>query len=164
MGIDQVRRDVYEYLYRHQRAALDDIIDAIDSDANTVYGACKHLKWDDYLDADTGNNEFWIETQVPGLCAECNAETELNDEILEVCPECGWQETWTCGECGATEHDSMEFPLSQKFDAEVEVDVTCESVYITPVDGGSGFAFDHAEFRAMVELFNSSEYTAGTDW
>lgn len=154
MSIDQIRSDVYDYVYCQGRSTLDEIIEAIDADANSVYGACKHLKWDDYLEADTGNNEWWLsDKDIPGLCPECNAEAEYGDVIQLECPDCGWEETWTCNRCGDEEHDAIEFN-------EVEIDVTCQSVYITPTDGGNGFAFTHSEFCGIMEHFNESEYTA----
>lgn len=151
MSIEQVRHEVYDYLYVHGRSELDDIIDAIDSDANTVYGACKHLRWDDYLECDTSTEEWWIETEVPGLCPECNAECDYGETIQLDCTECDWEQTWTCGSCGAEEHDAIEFE-------EVEIDVTCESVYITPVDGGDGFAFTHGQFQLIIDHFVESDY------
>jgi hypothetical protein len=60
---------------------------------------------------------------------------------------------WTCPRCGHESHDEIEFNG-------VEVDVTCQSVYITPVDDGDGFAFTHAEFRGIIEHFKQSDYTA----
>jgi len=157
MSIDQIRSDVYDYVYCHGRSELDDIIDAIDADANSVYGACKHLKWDDYLEADTGNNEWWLGADIPGLCPECNTESEYGEGIELVCPNCGWEETWTCDSCGAEEHDTM-----MVADGNIEVDVTCKSVYLTFTDdsGDPGMAFDHDEFAEIAEHFNESEYTA----
>jgi len=36
---------------------------------------------------------------------------------------------------------------------EIEVDITCSSVYITPIEGGNGFALDHEDFKKVVEEF-----------
>jgi len=152
MTMNEVRHEVYDYLYVHGRSELDEIIDSIDDNPNTIYGACKHLRWDDYLECDTSTEEWWIETEVPGLCPECNAECEYS--------ECDWEQTWTCNRCGAEEHDAIESPTDDSFPSELEVDVTCQSVYITPVSGGDGFAFTHSEFRGIIEHFNESEYTA----
>lgn len=38
---------------------------------------------------------------------------------------------------------------------ELEIDVTCESVYIVPTDDGDGFAFDHDEFRRIIDHFET---------
>jgi len=151
MTMNQVYHEVYDYLYVHGRSELDEIIDAIDNDPNTIYGACKHLRWDDYLGCDTSTEEWWIETEVPGLCPECNGECGYGDTIELVCTECDWEQTWTCGNCGAEEHDAIEFEG-------VEIDVTCESVYITPVDGGNGFAFTHGQFQLIIDHFAGSDY------
>lgn len=150
MSLTETKREIYEYLYRVGTAELDQLVEAVDNDANSVYGAAKHLKWDGYLGADTGNNEWWVEVQVPGLCPECGDETQYGDGILEVC-DCGWSETWECPNCGSEEpHHAIEFE-------DVEVDVTCESVYFTFTDdsGDPGMAFDHEQFEQVIDLFES---------
>lgn len=70
---------------------------------------------------------------------------------------------WTCPNCGSTEpHHAIEFPqpdderfqeLGIEPEQEIEVDVTCESVYITPIDDGNGFAFTHEEFETVIDHF-----------
>lgn len=68
---------------------------------------------------------------------------------------------WTCPNCGSTDpHHAMTFPQEERFEDEFEVDVTCESVYITPVDGGPGFAFRHEEFEQAIDHFREAEYTS----
>lgn len=70
---------------------------------------------------------------------------------------------WTCPHCGVEEHDTKELvPVPENddydFEPELELTVTCQSVYIMPIDGGSGFAFNHNEFERIVEFFENSEY------
>lgn len=62
---------------------------------------------------------------------------------------------WRCGTCGAQEHDAINV-----MDDEIEMDVTCETVYLTFNDdsGDPGMAFDHDEFRRMIGHFWESEY------
>lgn len=61
---------------------------------------------------------------------------------------------WTCRTCGSEDpHSAIELPLD---DPEIEIDVTCETVYITPIDGGNGFAFTHDEFEMIIEHFRES--------
>lgn len=72
------------------------------------------------------------------------------------------EDNWSCPHCGASDpHDAMLFPQidGYDFDPELEVDVTCQSVYITPVDGGDGVAFSHDEFAKIIDHFESSEHT-----
>lgn len=71
-------------------------------------------------------------------------------------------EEWTCSHCGSTDpHDAILMPRDEDWDPEVEIDITCQSVYITPVGGGHGFAFDHDEFEAIIQHFRSAteDYT-----
>lgn len=64
---------------------------------------------------------------------------------------------WECPHCGSDDpHNAITFPLADEFDDEVEVDVTCQSVYITPVDGGDGFAFDHDEFEVIIDHYRTA--------
>lgn len=67
---------------------------------------------------------------------------------------------WECPRCGAGEpHDAIYFPQEDRrgVDAEVEVDVTCESVYFTPVGGdGRGFAFTSAEFEQVIDHYQTA--------
>jgi hypothetical protein len=101
-------------------------------------------------------------------CPECDERvvTVSNDgkskqDTFQCAAGHTWEEEWTCANCGDTEHDSIEFPQREgwDFDPEVEVDVTCESVYIVPVDGdGPGYAFNHDEFETIIEHFEESEY------
>ena len=75
-------------------------------------------------------------------------------------------DAWRCPNCGSPDpHAAMTFPRpdDERFDGfdidpepEFEVDVTCESVYITPVGGGDGFAFTHAEFEQTIEHFREA--------
>lgn len=67
-------------------------------------------------------------------------------------------ETWNCRNCGSEEpHNAITLPFEEEFEDEVEVDVTCKSVYITPIDGLNGFGFTHDEFERMIEHYNASE-------
>lgn len=56
---------------------------------------------------------------------------------------------WSCAGCGSDDpHAALQFE-------EIEVDVTCESVYITPLDGGPGFAFDFEKFDHIVDHYRT---------
>lgn len=61
---------------------------------------------------------------------------------------------WKCGSCGAQEHDAILVA-----DEEIEMDVTCETVYLTFNDdsGDPGMAFDHDEFRRSLREMLSAE-------
>lgn len=64
----------------------------------------------------------------------------------------GEANNWECPYCGSDDpHNALIV-----YD-EIEIDVTCQSVYITPVDGGDGFAFDHGEFERIIEHYNNTE-------
>lgn len=65
-------------------------------------------------------------------------------------------EDFECPNCGSGDpHDALVV-----MDGEVEVDVTCTNVYITPAnDTGSGYAFDMETFKEMMIHFAESEYT-----
>lgn len=77
---------------------------------------------------------------------------------------------WKCDNCGSTDpHNATHFPkrerlrelgfTDEKIDEmipELEVDVTCQSVYITPVDGGSGVAFTHDEFEEIIDHYEEA--------
>lgn len=104
-------------------------------------------------------------------CPECDApvvsvssDSQVkNGDDFECAAGHTWTEGWQCMHCGDSEHDAMELPDEESFEdytfePEVEIDVTCESVYITPVDGGSGFAFNHDEFERIIEHFMESPY------
>lgn len=59
---------------------------------------------------------------------------------------------WSCPNCGSDDpHHAITF-----YD-EIEVDVTCESVYITPTDGGDGFVFEHEDFEEIIEHYQSAD-------
>ena len=76
---------------------------------------------------------------------------------------------WECPNCGASDpHDAIELPDEHSyedydFEPEIEVDVTCQSIYFTFLDdnGDPGMAFDHNEFQRVMQHFNESEYTDG---
>lgn len=171
MSLNPLKREIYEYVRIHGEVSLDELCDQFDASDNNVYGAAKHLKWDGYLTADTGNNVWQITKGVPGLCPECGDECEWGEGMEQFCPRCEWEYEWECPNCGSTDpHHGIEFPqpdderfadMDMVVEAEVEVDITCESVYITPVDEtyGDGFAFTHDEFETIMEHYRQSDYT-----
>lgn len=75
------------------------------------------------------------------------------------------EEEWTCSNCGSGDpHHAMELPApdDERFEdldmvpePEVEIDVTCHSVYFTPIDGGHGFGFTHEEFEKIIEHYRN---------
>ena len=60
---------------------------------------------------------------------------------------------WYCPYCGRAEHDAI-LTMSD----EIEVDVTCRSVYFTFNDdaGDPGMAFDHDEFERIIDHYHTS--------
>lgn len=59
------------------------------------------------------------------------------------------QDGWTCRHCGSTDpHHEIQV-------GEINIDVTCQSVYLLPEGGSSGLAFDHEEFAEIVDHFES---------
>lgn len=154
----QLRRDVYDYLYCRNRGTLGGITDAVDADIHDVLEVCKRLRDEGHLTSANSERMWSLDSHVAGFCPECGSGADYSEGPTQSCTECDWSETWTCARCGDEEHDAIEFPLEQDW-SEVEVDVTCQSVYITPTDGGDGFAFSHSEFEGLISHFNQSEYT-----
>ena len=67
---------------------------------------------------------------------------------------------WICPFCGEREHDSMLIG----FDDAIEVDITCQSVYLLFTDGDdSGMAFTHDEFEKIIEHYQSAEKGTSID-
>jgi len=126
----QLRQAVYNYLRDENRSTLAGMADAIDANISDVLDTCKRLRDEGYIES-ANSERIWT----------------FNES-----------EAWTCPECGDEQHESLIFPLDADRD-EVEVDVTCESVYVVPAEGGDGFAFSHDEFEELIEQFNESEYT-----
>lgn len=62
-------------------------------------------------------------------------------------------EQWSCPRCGRNEHDAI-----LVMNDEIEVDVTCESVYFTFVDGNGelqspAMVFDHSVFEEIINHY-----------
>jgi hypothetical protein len=61
------------------------------------------------------------------------------------------EDEWTCRNCGSTDpHHEMKI-------GPIEIDVTCETVYLLPVDEDWGLAFDHDQFEDIVEHFENRD-------
>ena len=63
---------------------------------------------------------------------------------------------WLCPHCGRDEHDAIHTMAD-----EIEVDVTCQSVYFTFLDDDGGYifpgmAFDHDEFERIIDHYRAS--------
>jgi len=57
---------------------------------------------------------------------------------------------WECSYCGNGD------PHNAIVVSGVEIDVTCENVYITPTNGGDGFAFSHSSFEDILRHYLTS--------
>jgi DNA-binding IclR family transcriptional regulator len=52
MTYEETRSEVYDYIYNYQTATVSEIVGDLDKNANSVYGVCKHLVWDGYIERD----------------------------------------------------------------------------------------------------------------